>query len=64
MLTPFSLYNVSGFPTAVDVIFCPNEVNEMIAKNPIKELRNISVVLIKFIQVKDDNSCKVVALNA
>jgi hypothetical protein len=31
MLTPFSLYNVSGFPTAVDVIFWPNEVIEMIA---------------------------------
>ena len=31
MLTPFSLYNVSGFPTAVDVIFCPNEVNEILS---------------------------------
>jgi hypothetical protein len=54
MLTPFSLYNVSGFPTAVDVIFWPNAVIEMIAKNPIKEIRDISFVLVKFIQVQDD----------
>jgi hypothetical protein len=54
MLTPFSLYNVSGFPTEVDVIFWPNAVIEMIAKNPIKEIRDISVVLVKFIQVQDD----------
>jgi hypothetical protein len=58
------LYNVSGFPTAVDVIFWPKEVIEMIAKNPIKEIRNISVVLVKFIQVLDDSSFKFVALNA
>jgi len=64
MLTPFSLYNVSGFPTAVDVIFCQNELNEIIAKNPIKDIRNISVVLVKFIQVQDDSSFKFVALNA